>query len=233
MKATFRRTFITGMLIILPVLVTIWVISLMFSLLDGTVTPTILQVLKLVTLGRLSEATWVRYVAPVVSVTLSVLFIYVLGLIGTNVFGRQILGAVDKWLRRIPLVRGIYSATRQFVDTFQSGSGAYSHVVLLEYPRAGVWTMAFVTNEAQGEVQKSTGKTLMSVFVPTTPNPTSGFLLFVPEEQLLRLRISVDDAFKMIISGGVLTPETTTQLESEPPTTALVPKPIASTEPRS
>ena len=137
MKADFRGTFVTGMIIILPVWITIWVVSLMFGLLNNTVTPIILQFLKLVTLGKLSEATWVQYVAPVVSVTLSVLFIYVLGLIGANVFGRQILNAFDKWLRRIPLVRGIYSATRQFVDTFQSGSGAYSHVVLIEYPRTG------------------------------------------------------------------------------------------------
>lgn len=208
MKANLRSTFVTGMLIILPVLITIWVIGLMFGLLNDTVTPLILQFLKLVTLGKLSEATWVRYVAPVVSVTLSVLFIYVLGLIGANVFGRQMLKAFDKWLRRIPLVRVIYSATRQFFDTFQSGSGAYSRVVLLEYPRPGIWTIAFVTNEAQqSEVQQRAGRRLVSVFVPTTPNPTSGFLLFVPDTDLLPLSMSVDDAFKLVISTGVLAPE--------------------------
>jgi uncharacterized membrane protein len=206
-KATFRRNLITGMLIILPVLVTVWVLSLIFGLLNETVTPLILQFLKLVTLGKLSEATWVQYVAPVVSITLSVLFIYVLGLTGGNVLGRQLLNAVDKWLKRIPFVRGIYSATRQFVDTFQGGSGSFSHVVLVEYPRLGVWTLAFVTNKTQGEVQERTSKNLVSVFVPTTPNPTSGFLLFVPEEQLISLEMSVDDAFKMIVSGGVLTPD--------------------------
>jgi len=205
-KATFRRTFLTGMVIILPIFVTLWVIAFIFGLLNDTVTPLIMQVLKLVTLGWLGEMTWVKYVAPVVSVTLSLLFIYVLGLVGGNVLGRQLLAAVDRWLKRIPLVRGIYSATRQFVDTFQSGSGAFSRVVLIEYPRTGVWTMAFVTSHAHGEIQERTGKSLVSVFVPTTPNPTSGFLLFVPEEQLIPLSMSVDDAFKMIVSGGVLTP---------------------------
>ena len=207
MKATFRRNLITGMLIILPVLVTLWVLSLMFGLVNDTVTPIILQFLKLVTLGKLSEATWVQYVAPVVSVTLSVLFIYVLGLVGGNVLGRQLLDAVDKWLKRIPFVRGIYSATRQFVDTFQNTTGSFSHVVLVEYPRVGIWTMAFVTNKAQGEVQQRIDKTLVSIFVPTTPNPTSGFLLFVPEADLIPLKMSVDDAFKMIVSGGVLAPD--------------------------
>ncbi|MBI5510211.1 MAG: DUF502 domain-containing protein [Deltaproteobacteria bacterium] len=214
MKGTFQKTFLTGMLIILPVLVTIWVVSLMFGLLNQTVTPLILNVLKLVTLAPLSETTWVQYVAPVVSVTLSVLFIYILGLVGGNVLGRQLLGAVDRWLKRIPFVRGIYSATRQFVDTFQSGSGAFSHAVVIEYPRTGCYTLAFVTNTKRGEVHERTGKKLVAVFVPTTPNPTSGFLLFVPEDQLIRLHMSVDDAFKMIVSGGVLTPE------SQPPVAA-------------
>ena len=206
MNKSIKRTFVTGVVIILPVLITVWGIGLVFGLLNQNVTPLILHFLKLVTLDQLSEATWVRYVAPVVSVTLSFLFIYLLGLIGGNVLGRQLLGAVDRSLKRIPFVRGIYSSTRQFLETFQSGSGAFSRVVLVEYPRKEIWTLAFVTSETQGEVQERTRRRVVSVFVPTTPNPTSGFLLFVPEEDVIPLSMSVDDAFKMIISGGVLNP---------------------------
>ncbi len=206
MKTDVKRTLITGLVVTTPVFVTIWIISLLFGLINTTVTPVILQILKLLTFGQLSDATWVTYVAPIVSITLSVVFVYLMGLIGGNVLGKQLLGVLDRSMKRIPFVRGIYSATRQFVDTFQSGGGAFSHVVLLQYPRLGVYTLGFVTSSVRGEAQEKTGKELVCVFVPTTPNPTSGFLLFVPPAELVRLSMSVDDAFKMIISGGVLAP---------------------------
>ena len=153
------------------------------------------------------EQAWVDYLAPVVSVTLAVVLICLLGLFGGNVLGKQLLRGIDRLLMQVPFVRGIYSATRQFLDTFaKSGSDAFSRVVLVEYPRKGLWTMALVTSETEGEVQIRLEQRVVSVFIPTTPNPTSGWLLFVPEEDVIALEMSVDDAFKMIISGGILTP---------------------------
>ena len=207
MKSTVRRTFVTGLLIALPLLVTFWVVRFLFGQLDRAVTPLVVRLIRLLGLGQWLEIAWADYFAPLVSVALALFLIYLLGLVGGNVIGRQALHAIDRLLMQVPFVRGIYSATRQFLDTFsQHGGPAFSRVVLVEYPRLGLWTMAFVTNDTNGEVQVRTERKVLSVFIPTTPNPTSGWLLFVPENDIVPLNMSVDDAFKMIISGGILTP---------------------------
>jgi len=206
-KRTFKRTFLTGLLIILPVFITYWVMRFIFAQIDQAVTPTIRQAVVWAGFQWLLEEGWVPYIAPMVSVTLLVLLIYAIGLFGGNVLGQQILDGVDKLLRSIPLVRGIYTATRQFVDTFAKEGKSFRKVVLVEYPRKGLWTIALLTGDATGEVAYRADQELVSVFVPTTPNPTSGWLLFVPTTDLVELDMSVDDAFKLIISGGVLTPE--------------------------
>ncbi|MEE8408252.1 MAG: DUF502 domain-containing protein [Myxococcota bacterium] len=208
-KKTLRRTFITGLLIVLPVLVTIFLIQIVLGQIDKAITPMVLKLIPIIGLGRWAETAWVDYLAPLVSIALSLLFIYLLGLIGENVIGRQLLKWIDKLLMQVPVVRGIYSATRQFLDTFSREGRAFNRVVLVEYPRKGLWTMALMTADTKGEVQYRTEQQIVSVFVPTTPNPTSGWLLFVPEEDVIELEMSVDEAFKMIISGGVLTPEFT------------------------
>ena len=138
--------------------------------------------------------------------------VYLLGTLAGNVLGRQLIAALESLLMQIPVVRGIYSATRQFLQTFSGDKNeAFSKVVLFEYPRKGLWTMGLLTGETRGEVQEKTDDVVVSVFVPTTPNPTSGWLIFVPRKNLTELSMSVDDAFKMIISGGILTPETNPQ----------------------
>jgi uncharacterized membrane protein len=208
LRKTFRRTFLTGVIIVLPVVVTGWIVHFVFNLLARTLTPVVVQTLQLFGLGAWSQQAWLNYVAPLVSVALSLLLIYLLGLVGTNVIGKQILALVDRLILQVPFVRGIYSATRQFFRTFSRSRGeAFSRVVLVEYPRRDLWTMALVTARTGGEVQEKTRADMISVFVPTTPNPTSGWLLFVPEEDCVFLDMSVDDAFKMIISGGVVTPK--------------------------
>jgi len=208
MKKTFRNTFVTGLLIMLPVLVSIWVINLLFSIIDRSLTPIVLQFIRLVGLGAWSEMAWLNYVAPLVSVTLAVILISVAGLLGGNVMGRQILKGMDWLVKQVPLVRNIYSATRQFIDTFSSAKGSGFHrVVLVQFPHPGFWMIGFVTSEARGEVQSHVGESAIAVFLPTTPNPTSGWLVYLPEKDVLPLKMSVDEAFKVIISGGVLTPE--------------------------
>lgn len=206
-KTTLRRTFVTGLLIVLPGLVTVFVIRFVFAQVNSTVMPMVLKLIPLVGLGRWAEAAWMNYMAPLVSISLTFLLIYLLGLLGENVIGRQVLTFFDRLLRQVPIVRGIYSATSQFIDTFSGDKKAFSRVVLVEYPRRGLWTMALLTSDTTGEVQHRTAKEVVSVFVPTTPNPTSGWLLFVPSDEIIELEMSVDDAFKMIISGGVLTPQ--------------------------
>lgn len=207
MKKTFRRTFLTGLFIVLPVLITFWVIGLLFSQVDAAITPTILNLIHLLSVGEWTEAAWVNWISPVVSLAVAVVIIWLIGLVGGNVLGRQLLRGLEHLMMQVPVVRSIYSATRQFIDTFSATKGqAFSRVVLVEYPRKGLWTLGLVTNETTGEVQARTAEHVVSVFLPTTPNPTSGWLVFVPEKDVVPLTMSVDDAFKMVVSGGVLSP---------------------------
>jgi len=206
-KRTIKRTLLTGLVILTPLLVTGWVVRFIFEQIHQFMTPTVLRFLRLVGPGENLEHTVLRFGVPFISILFAVLSIYLLGLLGGNVIGRQFLQGVDQLLMRIPMVRGIYSATRQFLETFSGDkSQAFRKVVLVEYPRKGLWTMGLVSNETKGEVATCVDHPMVSVFIPTTPNPTSGWLLFVPIVDVIELQMSVDDAFKMIVSGGILTP---------------------------
>ena len=217
-STTLRRTFLTGLIVLTPVLVTIWVVRLVLQTVTGAVTPTIQAFIRALHI----EQTWVQFIAPLIGLILSALVIYFLGTLAGNVLGRQLIAMLERLLMQIPVVRGIYSATRQFLQTFSGDkTKAFSKVVLFQYPREGLWTMGLLTGETRGEVQNETPEDVVSVFVPTTPNPTSGWLIFVPINDLQELTMSVDDAFKMIISGGILTPE------MEPKTAAPTTAPVA------
>jgi uncharacterized membrane protein len=203
---SMRRVFLTGVVILTPVFVSVWVINFIFRQVDGAITPVIESVLRLSGFGWLLAQGWVDYITPMVSILLLAMIIYLVGLVGGNVLGRQILGWIDKLLLSVPVLRGIYSATRQFIDTFSKDKGAFRKVVMVEYPRKGVWSLGFLTNDIDGEIRAASEEPISSVFLPTTPNPTSGWLAFVPKKEIIELSISIDDAFKMIISGGVLMP---------------------------
>lgn len=219
-STTLRRTFLTGLIVLTPVLVTIWVVRLVLQTVTGAVTPTIQAFIRALHI----EQTWVQFIAPLIGLILSALVIYFLGTLAGNVLGRQLIAMLERLLMQIPVVRGIYSATRQFLQTFSGDkTKAFSKVVLFQYPREGLWTMGLLTGETRGEVQNETPEDVVSVFVPTTPNPTSGWLIFVPINDLQELTMSVDDAFKMIISGGILTPEM--KPKTVAPTTAPVAAP--------
>ncbi|MEM6532646.1 MAG: DUF502 domain-containing protein [Myxococcota bacterium] len=212
---TFRRTFITGLLFILPIVVSVWLVRFVFEQISAAVSPVVIQLIRLVGFGNPVVQLWLDYIAPLLSVALAVLIIWLIGLIGGNVIGRRLLRRLESLMLQVPIIKSIYAATRQFIDTFSSaGSKAFKEVVLVEYPRKGLWSLAFLTNDSNtGEVQQRTQDEVISVFIPTTPNPTSGWLLFVSSSEVIRLRMTVDEAFKMIISGGVLTPETAPTVE--------------------
>ena len=206
-QTSYKRTFLTGLVVLTPVLVTIWVVKFVLAQISGTLNPMVLKALRLIGSGAWLETAWVNFVSPIISIVLAVMMIYFLGTLAGNVLGRQLIQWLEKLLMQIPVVRGIYSATRQFLETFSGDkTKAFNKVVLFEYPRKGLWTMGLLTGETKGEVRERSGQDMVSVFVPTTPNPTSGWLIFVPINDIQELDMSVDDAFKMIISGGVLTP---------------------------
>lgn len=201
-----RKYIITGLLAWLPLGVTVWVLLQVLGLLNGvfgglvkaaqTVLPQSLQPL----LQKLTEI-------PGLSVIVMVAALFLTGVLVTNIFGQWIVRQTNRLLSHIPIVKSIYTSVKQVSDTLFSSSGqAFRQAVLVQYPRSGAWTIAFVTGKPSGEVAQHLTGEFLSLYVPTTPNPTSGFMLMVPRADVVELDMSVDEALKYVISMGVVAP---------------------------
>lgn len=199
MMATLRRWFVSGLLVILPVGVTIWVIDFIVSFLDGS--------LKMLPQKWQPEA-WLGFRFPGMGVVLVLVVVLVVGAVASSYAGFKLVRWWDGVLSRIPIVRPIYSAIKQVSDTLFSGSGhAFREVVLIQYPRNGIWTVAFVTGKPEGALgQHLDPERFISVFVPATPNPTSGFYLILARDEAITLKMSADEALKTVVSMGVIAP---------------------------
>jgi uncharacterized membrane protein len=198
----FKRYFITGLLIWIPLVITVWVIALLISTLESVVP------------AFLSSQSLFGYPIPGFQLLLVLAVVLLTGLLGANFIGRAM---VDRWehlLGRIPLVRSIYQSVKQVSDTVLAPNGqAFREAVLVQYPRQGSWTIAFLTGAPSGEVAEKLGGDHVSVYVPTTPNPTSGFFLMMPRQDVQVLDMSVDAALKYIVSMGVVAPVSIKALE--------------------
>jgi len=193
-----KRYLIAGLLVWLPLGVTVLVIRLLVNFMD--------KLLNFIPVKYQPE-TLLGFNIPGLGVVLAVLIVLITGVIVANFFGRQLIAAWESLLGRIPLVRTIYHSVKQVAVTIFAPQGkSFRKVLLIEYPRKGIYTLAFQTGDAVGEVQEKTGKEVINVFVPTTPNPTSGFFIMVPVEDVQELEMSTDDALKMIMSLGVIVP---------------------------
>lgn len=191
MSAVLRRWIIAGLLVWIPLGVTLLVIRSMIGVLDTLLLPSV-----------------VHQKIPGLGVLVTILVVLGTGAIASNFAGSRALGWVESALGRIPLVRTIYGSVKKLAQTLFSGSSnSLRQPVLIEYPRAGLWTVAFVTGEPAPEVRARTRADLITCFVPTTPNPTSGFIILVPESEVIRLEMSVEEAMKYVISLGMVTPE--------------------------
>jgi uncharacterized membrane protein len=192
----FRNTIMAGLTVIAPVGITIWVLKAMYRLADGFSAPLIRQFAK-----------WLgnpEFHIPGLGFVLTGFILWAVGLIAANVVGRRLLQAGRDWLQRLPVVRTIYAPIHQLVESMTSPSKAgFKKVVLVEYPRVDCWTLGFLA----GDVPQGDGKPpAHSLFVPTAPNPTTGFMLIVPPEQLQHTALSIEEAFQMIVSAGVAVP---------------------------
>jgi uncharacterized membrane protein len=196
--AAFRRYLIAGILVWLPLGVTVLVVSLFVELMDRTIVLLPPEYRPEALLG---------FSIPGLGVLISIVIILFTGMIAANLFGKRLVSAWESLLGRIPLVRSLYSSVKQVAETLFSSSGnSFRKVLLIEYPRRGLWTLAFQTSTELGEAQIKTGEDVVNVYVPTTPNPTSGFFLMIPKKDVIELEMSVDDGLKMLISMGVVVP---------------------------
>ncbi|MBC3870561.1 DUF502 domain-containing protein [Undibacterium oligocarboniphilum] len=194
-----RKYFITGLLILVPLAITFWVLHAIISTMD--------QSLLLLPEQWRPEAVF-GFRVPGLGAVLTVLIIFVTGLLTRNFVGNYVVKAWEGLLNRIPIVNSIYSSVKQVSDTLFSSSGnAFRKAVLIEYPRQGSWSIGFLTGVPGGDVVNHLQGDYVSVYVPTTPNPTSGFFLMVPKKDAIELDMSVDAALKYIVSMGVVAPE--------------------------
>lgn len=197
-KQTFRRYLVTGLLVLVPLVITIWVLATLIGFLDQSL-------LLLPPAWRPDNLLGVHI--PGFGVILTVLIVLVTGMIATNILGKRVLLVWEAILARVPVVKSIYYSVKQVSDTLFSDSGnAFRKALLVQYPREGSWTIAFLTGQPGGDVVNHLPGDFVSVYVPTTPNPTSGFFLMMPKKDVIELDMSVDDALKYIISMGVVTP---------------------------
>jgi uncharacterized membrane protein len=195
----FRNYLIGGLLVWIPIMVTFWVLRFLSGILD--------QSLLLVPPPWRPEALFGRYI-PGLGIILSLLLLFVTGLLVKNLFGRQLVGAAERLVRRIPVVGTIYGGAKSFSETVLTDTGrSFKQVVMVEFPRKGLYSIGFITAEDLEELQARTEQEVICVFVPTTPNPTTGFLVMVPRNEVTVLDMSVDEAFKTLVTLGVVVPK--------------------------
>ena len=190
-----RNYFVTGVIVLIPIGFTLYLSKFLINFSA-----------KLVPSG-LNPNTYLTYAIPGIEIILTIFFITIVGGLSLSFLGKKFLQLIDDLFKRIPILRTIYSAIGQMTDSFRNQEGNKKSVVIIEYPRKGSWAVGFATKENTGEIKTKTNKNLVNVFVPTTPNPTSGFLLMIPKEDLIYLDMSFEEASKFIVSAGTSNPK--------------------------
>ena len=190
-----RNYFFTGVIVLIPIGFTLYLSKFLINFSA-----------KLVPEG-LNPNTYLSYSIPGIEILLTIIFITVIGGLSLSFIGKKFLQIVDELFKKIPILRTIYSALGQMTESFRNQEGSKKSVVLIEYPRKGTWAVGFATKENHGEIKVKTNEDLVNVFVPTTPNPTSGFLLMFPKKDLIYLDMNFEEASKFIVSAGTSNPK--------------------------
>ncbi|MBD3386479.1 DUF502 domain-containing protein [candidate division KSB1 bacterium] len=197
-----RGYFFAGLLVLIPLVLTVYVVWQLFINLDGLLNQYVSRGIYRA-IGIQSQDHYI----PGLGLLAMIILIFVVGFVARNYFGRKLLFLSDLLLSRIPVVRHIYGTFQQISQAFLSDhSEVFKQAVLFEYPRKGIYSIGFMTQDTKGVVQESLDQDMVSIFLPTTPNPTSGYLLFVPKKDIQLLNISVEEALKLVISGGAIVP---------------------------
>jgi uncharacterized membrane protein len=207
-----RNYFVAGILVTAPFGITAWLAWNVVQAIDQQVKPLIPTVYN--------PETYLPFSLPGIGVLVTIVFLILVGALTAGFVGRMVVGLGERLLARMPVVRNVYGALKQIFQTVMSQkSTAFRQVVLFEYPRRGSWAIGFITGKTEGEVQNVTEDEVVNVFLPTTPNPTSGYLLFVPRRELVTLDMTVEEGIKMVVSGGIVTPP-----DRRPPEVQAIPK---------
>jgi uncharacterized membrane protein len=197
-----RSSFLTGIVVIAPIGLTIWLIWSLMGFVDSVVLPLVPD--------RFNPGTYFNVNLRGLGVVIFLIFTVVVGWVANGLIGRSLIRFGESLVHRMPVVRSIYSGVKQIAETvFAQSDRSFEKACLIEYPRKGIWAIGFISTEAKGEIAArpaGTGGPLLSVFLPTTPNPTSGFLLYVPQQDVIVLDMSVEDAAKLVISAGLVYP---------------------------
>jgi len=210
----FRTNFFTGAVIVGPVLLTFYLIWWAINLVDGMIVPWVPKIYN--------PSTYIGVDIPGFGVIVFLIVTAGVGALTKGLFGRQLVKFGENFVDRMPVVRSIYNALKQIAETVLSQSNnSFQNACMVEYPRKGIWAIAFVSTDTKGEVlEKMPFDEMLSIFLPTTPNPTSGFLLFVPRQDVVLLDMSVEEAAKLIISAGLVTPPTAAEIAAGKKTSA-------------
>ena len=193
---SLRNNFIAGVVVLIPIGITLYLTLFIIKVSSGLIPK------------EINPNHYLPYNIPGLEILIAVLLITIIGWISLSFIGKRLFNLFETILNKIPIIRTIYSAVEQLIETFTSSKSDKKTVVLVEYPRKGVWAVGFATKENKGEMAQKTGKNLINVFVPTTPNPTSGFLLMFPIEDVIYLNMSFEEASKFIVSAGTSTKKT-------------------------
>ena len=215
--AGLRASFLTGIVVIAPVVLTIWLIWTLVGWVDGFVLPFVPDIyqpeylINRFVLGntRPDDADWVHFNIRGVGVIVFLVFTLFVGWVAKGLIGRSLIRYGESLVDRMPVVRSIYSGVKQIAETvFAQSERSFEKACLIQYPRKGIWAVGFISTQAKGEVAEKAqiSEDMLSVFVPTTPNPTSGFLLFFPRSDVIELDMSIEDAAKLVISAGLVYP---------------------------
>jgi len=197
--ARLRAYFFAGILITAPVSLTIYLAWLFIRFVDE-------RVFSLLP-PEYNPESYLPFFIPGIGLLVALVGLTLIGAVTAGFLGRAARHLIEGVLNRLPVIRSLYGAIKQVMETVLANkSSAFRECVLIEYPRQGIWTLGFITGSTKGEVQEATAENVINVFVPTTPNPTSGFLLFVPEHDIIRLKMPIEDGLKLVISGGIVTP---------------------------
>ena len=194
-----RGYLLAGVLVTAPLGVTALLAWWIITFIDERITPLIP--------AQYNPESYLPFSLPGLGLVVLIIFLTLIGALTAGFLGRWVIHSGERILNRMPVIRSIYSAVKQIFETvLAQQSNAFREAVLVEYPRRGIWAIGFITGTTKGEVQNLTEETTVNIFLPTTPNPTSGFLLFIPREDVIPLDMSVEEAVKMVISGGIVTP---------------------------